>query len=817
MNGGIQIATIADLTGARVIGNSPVDVRHVATDSRTLSRTDHVMFVAIRGANHNGNDYLEEVHERGIRVFLTDQEPGDFLPNTCYLVVDDALPALQILAAHIRSNFPGTVIGITGSNGKTIVKEWLYQLLQDHATVYRSPRSFNSQLGVPLSVWQLDDSYKIGIIEAGISRPGEMARLQEIIHPSYGILTNIGPAHSENFSSDSEKLEEKLALFSGTSKVICRIDQVLEGKPLADYLANRPFGIVDWSIGGKATYVYFPLASDSEGSSFLLKKGDEEMDLHLPVTGKAAVEDLLHAITLMLELGYGPELVRQSLSRIEPVEMRLETLKGIFGSMLVNDVYNSDLAGLSVALDVLDQIPGRGKKTVILSEVYQSGKEPEELYEEVASVLNFRKVDQICCVGDTIGEMARFFPEGTQFYSDTPSFIRTFNRHEIAGAAVLIKGARKFHFEDITRFLQQQVHHTILEINLDNLAANLNYFRSITGKNVKIMVMVKALSYGSGVDEIASFLQHQQVDYLAVAFPDEGVRLREAGVKLPVMVMNADQSDLRTMIEHNLEPEIYNMDGLLEFVRISRYLGLPGYPVHIKLDTGMHRLGFEEADIEHLCEVLVKNRLVIQSVFTHLAASEDPEHDEFTRKQAADFERMAAMISDRTGQKPFRHVVNSAGIERFPRFHFEMVRLGIGLYGIGNASRLVPVSTFRTVISQVREVAAGETIGYNRMGKVDRPSRIATIPVGYADGISRKLGNGNYSFLIHGQKVPTIGNICMDMTMLDITDVDATEGDNVELFGQELPVEKMAETLGTIVYEVLTGIPERVKRVYIRE
>jgi len=331
------------------------------------------------------------------------------------------------------------------------------------------------------------------------------------------------------------------------------------------------------------------------------------------------------------------------------------------------------------------------------------------------------------------------------------------------------------------------------------------------------MVMVKALSYGSGVDEIASFLQHQQVDYLAVAFPDEGVRLREAGVKLPVMVMNADPSDLRTMIEHNLEPEIYNMDGLLEFVRISRYLGLPGYPVHIKLDTGMHRLGFEEADIEHLCEVLVKNRLVIQSVFTHLAASEDPEHDEFTRKQAADFERMAAMISDRTGQKPFRHVVNSAGIERFPRFHFEMVRLGIGLYGIGNASRLVPVSTFRTVISQVREVAAGETIGYNRMGKVDRPSRIATIPVGYADGISRKLGNGNYSFLIHGQKVPTIGNICMDMTMLDITDVDATEGDNVELFGQELPVEKMAETLGTIVYEVLTGIPERVKRVYIRE
>ena len=814
----LRFQQLASITGGKVLGDPERLVRHLATDSRSLPGVEHVLFIAIRGERHDGNDYISDLYNRGVRSFLTDREPDlAGMEEASFCIVEDALNALQQLAGERRKAFSGKVVGITGSNGKTIVKEWISQMLQHEMRVVRSPRSYNSQLGVPLSLWQLSDRYNIAVIEAGISLPGEMEKLAKMIDPDIGILTNMGPAHRENFRSDGEKLTEKLQLFRNCSKLIYRADIEVDGKSIDPYLGGLNAEKISWSLSGEAVYTWQILEQGQERLVLGLTAGGEQHRFSLPFTDDASVENMIHAITLLAELGIGYSRIDQLLQKLEPVEMRLETLKGIHNSTLVNDVYNSDLAGLGVALDVLIQQRRHSQKAVILSDLYQSGLEDEPLYAEVAALLKFKNIDRLYCIGSNISGQQHQFPAETQFFSDTEAFLEAFDPREIENSAVLIKGARRFHFEDITRQLQLQFHKTVLEINITEMVRNLNYYRSLLDPSTKIMVMVKALSYGAGSHEIAEFLQHEKIDYLAVAFPDEGVRLRKSGVQLPVMVMNTDLNDYRKLLGHQLEPEIYSREGLERFLKECRYMGLSEQPVHIKLDTGMHRLGFEPADVAWLCSQLTAGEIKVKSLFTHLAGSDDASLDAFTKQQVEELVQMAGPIKAVAGPDVMLHALNSSGIERFPELQLNMVRIGIGLYGQGGSKRLEPVSTFKTIISQIREVGPGETIGYGRSGVVQRQSKIATIPVGYADGINRHLGNGNYAFFLNGGYAPTIGHVCMDMTMLDITDIDATVGDPVELFGRNCPVSAMADRLGTIVYEVLTSIPERVKRVYIRE
>lgn len=818
----MTIQQLALLTGGKVTGDPQQAFSSLATDSRSLPGIRQVLFIAIRGGHHDGHRYIDELYRRGIRCFLVDRdEDRTGLTGASFCCVEDTMEALQQLAGERRKQFNGTVVAVTGSNGKTIVKEWLYQLLREDHSVVRSPRSYNSQLGVPLSLWQLTDHFRTAIIEAGISQPGEMERLERIIAPEIGILTNIGTAHRENFSSDSQKLQEKLGLFKNCNKIIFRADASVDGKPIGFYLDRLEARKICWSLEGEADY-QFRLVQNSSGAfevklAAFPEPGMKETVFRLPFSDAASLENQLHVITTAIELGIGIRDIGRSVATLEPVEMRLQTLKGIRNSTLINDVYNSDLAGLGMALNVLDQQRKHHRKVVILSDVYQSGMRDEVLYAEVAAMLSFRKVDMIIGVGHGISGQHSLFPPGSSFFEHTSDFLEHFDPSRIQDAAVLIKGARKFRFEEITQMLELQVHKTVLEINVNEMIHNLNHFRSLLQPSTRIMAMVKALSYGTGAHEVAEFLQYEQVDYLAVAFPDEGIRLRQAGVQLPVMVMNADENDYRKLLEHHLEPEIFSREGLERFRKECIRLGLTGHPVHIKLDTGMHRLGFEQEDIGWLSEALKSGDTRVRSLFTHLAGSDDPQLDDFTRQQIALFHSMEEQLRPFTGDDVLLHALNTAGIERFPEYQMDMVRVGIGLYGQGSSPELEPVSTFKTVISQVRKVKRGETVGYGRSGKIDRDAVIATIPVGYADGINRHLGNGNYSFFLQGKFAPTVGNICMDMTMLDITDIDATVGAPVELFGRNCPVSAMAEQLDTIVYEILTGIPERVKRVYIRE
>jgi alanine racemase len=818
----MTIQQLAEITNGQVIGDPNRQFSYLATDSRTLPGTDLVLFIAIRGEHHDGHLYIDELYRRGIRCFLVDREVDhQRISGASCCLVEHSMEALHRLAGERRKQFGGTVVSVTGSNGKTIVKEWLYQLLRTRQNVVRSPRSYNSQLGVPLSLWQLSGQYQTAIIEAGISQPGEMDRLERMVAPEIGILTNIGTAHSENFSSDVQKLGEKLRLFARSDKLIYRADASVNGKPMTSYLDHLPARKISWSLQGSAVYMYRILnrnaGSVEVGLTTPEASGPAGTVFHLPFTDDASIENLLHAITAARELGLGNEDAGRALAALEPVEMRLQTLRGIRNSTLVNDVYNSDLAGLGMALNVLEQQRNHHRKVVILSDVYQSGMPDDVLYAEVAAMLAFRQVDLVCGVGPGISGQQAFFPRGSMFFTHTAAFLEQFDPAWIEDAAVLIKGARKFRFEEITQYLQLQVHKTVLEININEMVHNLNHFRSLLQPSTRIMVMVKALAYGTGAHEVAGFLQHEQVDYLAVAFPDEGIRLRQAGVQLPVMVMNADEQDFRKMLEHHLEPELFSKEGMERFKKECMDLGLTRQPVHIKLDTGMHRLGFEQEDIAWLCDAVQSDHIRVRSLFTHLAGSDDPQLDDFTHGQVALFNELAARLRQHTGDDVLLHVLNTAGIERFPGYQMDMVRIGIGLYGQGISGALQPVSTFKTVISQLRKVKKGETVGYGRSGKVGSDAVIATIPVGYADGINRHLGNGNYSFYVQGKYAPTIGNICMDMTMLDITGIDATVGDTVELFGRNCPVAAMAAQLDTIVYEILTSIPERVKRVYIRE
>jgi Alr-MurF fusion protein len=772
------------------------------------------MFVAIQTARNDGHRYISQLMTEGVRAFLV--STGFRIPETTartvFVQADDPLAALQRLAAHHRMRYNIPVIGITGSNGKTVVKEWLYALLKDRYSICRSPRSYNSQLGVPISVLSLGPRHTLAIFEAGISRPGEMEKLGQIIKPTLGILTSLGGAHDEGFVDRTQKLREKLRLFTNAGAVI--VNGVKNELLPADkrYTSICDDDSADIRAQFSAGKVTFRLDGVNESFS-------------VPFNDKASLMNAATCIVTLLKLGYRPDKIREKLGALPSLALRLESRRGILGSVLVSDYYNSDLDALAIAVDHMRR-EARGKRqVVVLSDIEQSGMSDSELYRKVAVLLEKNGVDTLIGIGAHISAFGDHFGVSTKFFPTTEAFVEEFSMHRehFRDAVVLLKGARSFGFERIDRLLQLKTHDTVFEISLARLRHNLAYYRSLTRPGVKQMCMVKATGYGSGGSEIAGTLQHAGVEYLAVAYADEGVELRESRITLPVMVMSPEEAAFDDMLKHMLEPELYSFRILEKFASTVERAGLAEpFPVHIKIDTGMHRLGFIAEEFDQLGSRLRSlNQLRVASVFTHLAATDNPAFDEFTKNQLGLFEEACKALENALGYQFMKHACNSAGITRFPEAHYDMVRVGIGMYGISGDEReqrhLVTAGALKTRVSQVRDLPKDETVGYNRAGKLERPTRIATIPIGYADGFSRQIGQGRHGVYVKGKFCRTIGSICMDMCMIDVTGIECGEGDEVVIFESAEQLKALAGAMQTIPYEVLTGVSARVKRVYVDE
>ena len=824
-----KVSEIADITGGELIrkSNTNPEINDILVDSRRLVNAEHCAFFALQGRNRSGHDYINELYDKGIRTFVVSANNFDLdaFKGANFIKVKNTLAALQALCAHHRKQFSFPVIGITGSNGKTIVKEWLFQLLQNRYRVVRSPKSYNSQIGVPLSVWQMEESNTLAVFEGGISRPDEMEKLQAIIRPTIGIFTNIGEAHSENFISLSQKIGEKLKLFTKVDTLVycsdhTAIQEVLFRSQIFETV--KPF---TWSRKQKADLQVTAVSRTTLEQTHLTGiYKDQEISIDIPFIDEASIENAIHCWATMLHLGIEQEFIAENMPRLQPIAMRLEMKAGINHCTVINDSYNSDINSLSIAIDFLNQQSRHKKRTLILSDILQSGKDEEELYQEIAKIVKQKNISRIIGIGPAISRQAEYFEIEKVFFPSTEDFLRGFPVATFYNEAILLKGARVFEFEQISNTLQQKTHETVLEIDLNAMVSNLNYFRSKISPVTKIMAMVKAFSYGSGSFEVANLLQFHRADYLAVAFADEGVELRKAGIILPIMVMHPEENSLDAIIQHNLEPEIYNFRILDMLERAIRRNILPSnkpVKIHIKLETGMNRLGFSESNLDALANRIGRNRrLFVQSVFSHLAASEDADSDDFTRGQITRFNQMCETLCQHIGQPVLKHILNSAGINRFPEAQFDMVRLGISLYGVASnpedAQNLLNVTTLRSTITQIKKVKAGERIGY---GKTIAPEdmEIGIVPVGYADGLDMRLGHGTGHLIIHGFKVPIVGNICMDMCMIDVSDVKAREGDQVVIFGDGKPLSELAAELGTIPYEVMTSLSTRVKRVYFQE
>ena len=813
-----RLKEVAGLVDGRIEGKGENSFVRLHTDSRKNTDFSETLFIAITGERHNGHVYIKEMYDKGVRSFLI-SEPvvASGYPEAGFLRVEDSLAALQRIAEYHRGKYDLPVVAITGSNGKTIVKEWLAQCLDRKYRVVRSPRSYNSQLGVPLSVWLMNQDAEVAVFEAGISRPGEMQKLECIIQPTDGLITNIGEAHQQSFQSIPQKVQEKITLFRKCGRIFYCSDyedihrQVSEKYPETE--------LCDWSFSRDSAKMKVRKISQQLGGTLVrVKYGNHNYMFKIPFTDNASIENSIHVVNYLINNGWNAKEIDESLEKLQPVAMRLEQVKGANNCVLINDSYNSDINSLSIALDYLRQQPFKNK-SLILSDILQAGLEDDVLYKRVAELVKQTGINTFIGIGESIRRFAHYFDfTNGIFFSNTQEFLSSGKVLTFNNEAILLKAARLFKFENIVAVLSEKNHTTVLEINLDNLTGNLNYFRSLLQQNTGIMVMVKALAYGSGSYEIANLLQYEQVDYLGVAFTDEGVQLRQSGITLPIMVMSPYKEDFVRVVEYELEPEIYSFSSLDSFIQSAERLQVTEYPVHIKLDTGMHRLGFMEKDIEGLVSVLSNTRSVaVKGVFSHLAASDMPEYDGFSNGQIELFLNMYQQICDGLKIKPMRHVLNSAGIERFPEAHFEMVRLGIGVHGVSTQKELLPVSALKTHITQIKEVPGGASVGYSRMGKVDKDKTIAIIPVGYADGLNRRFGNGVGEVLIRNRKAPFIGNICMDMSMLDITGIDCEEGDEVVIFGAGNPITALAEKIGTIPYEILTSVSDRVKRVYVKE
>ena len=757
-----------------------------------------------------------------IKTFIVESLPSEVeqYSGCAFILVKSTIEALQSLAAYKRKQFKGTVIGITGSAGKTIVKEWLADIMALATPVVRSPKSYNSQVGVPISVWRLNPNYKVGIIEAGISFTGEMDKIRKVINPDIGVITNIGDAHQENFPDLGTKTAEKLKLFRNSSVIIyCRDYKIVHQLITRDEQLSSKI-LVDWSFKNQKASVFVKkktLSSLETGIEIRFDKTDYLFTI--PFTDRASVENAIAAAVVCLKFGMDQELIRKGLGALVSVAMRMELKSGINGCQLIEDYYNSDPGSLGMALEYLNSQNIR-KTTLILSDFVQSGRDEKELYSEVGLRIKQTGIERFIGIGKSLMNNTGYFKEGSSFFFSTDEFIRHFNPSDFRNETILLKGARSFEFEKISKLLEQQVHQTVLEINLDAVAHNLNEFKRHLSPGTRIMAMVKAFAYGAGSSEIANLLEYHRVDYLAVAYADEGVELREAGVTLPIMVMSPEFSAFELMIRHNLEPEIFSFSILQKFAEIASRHGMIDYPVHIKIDSGMHRLGFMPGEIRKLISLLkVEESIKVVSVFSHLSASDEPALDDFTRKQVDVFLKAANSIREAVGHPFLFHILNSSGILRFPDYQFDMVRPGIGIYGIGDFGNfnLRPAGRFKTKISQVKLIPSGEPVGYGCKDVSDNDRIIAIIPVGYADGLNRKMGNRNGTVFIKNTHVPLIGNICMDMCMADITSAAAQEGDDVEIFGENIRVEEMAIKCETIPYEILTSIPSRVKRIFYRE
>ncbi len=823
----LTFSEIADLLKVKPLQlcSDPV-IESLLTDSRKLLIPESTLFFAIDGSQKNAGNFIPLLYEKGVRCFITQNnftvKELERFPNGNFIQITNVLDALQQIVSRHRHRFHYPVIGITGSNGKTIVKEWLYQLLNNDYNVIRNPKSYNSQIGVPLSVWNMNESHTLGIFEAGISLPGEMQRLQKIIDPEIGVFTYIGDAHSEGFKNIQQKINEKLQLFI-TSKVIiyCADDEALQGSVAAfKQNVNNNIRLFGWSRKDPTDLFITKIEKQADGTAIFCRYVTDEFNFFIPFTDDASVHNAITCCCVLLYLGIHISAIAANIYQLRPVEMRLELKEGINNCSVINDSYSADLNSLSIALDFLAQQQQHNKRTVILSDVLQSGQSADQLYKSIAAILSQKELNRFIGIGPQLSENATAFEKikNKTFFDSTEDFLKNITSLHFNDETILLKGARVFRFEKISHALEQKMHETVMEINLNALRNNLKQYCQLLSKDVKMMAMVKAFSYGSGSYEIASLLQHANVDYLAVAYADEGVALRKSGIRLPIMVMNAEEAGFNNIIQYKLEPELYSFNILGSFERFLQQHHINHYPVHIKLDTGMHRLGFTGTDMEALCKILSgSSQLKILSAFSHLVASDEKEHDAFTNMQAGSFLKMTDQIEKAIGYSFLKHIANTAAIHRHPGLQFDMVRLGIGLYGVDANLKLQNVTTLKTTISQIKPVRKGESVGYSRKGIVNRNSMIATVRIGYADGYPRMLGNGNGKMLLNDQLVPVIGNVCMDMAMLDITGIDAAEGDEVIVFGEKLPVTKIAGWAGTIPYEILTNISQRVKRVYYEE
>lgn len=831
----LSIAQIISVSQAKLLQsgeNEQLEINYLITDSRKISSAKDSVFFAIQGERLDGHDYISELYAKGVSVFIVSKKiDTSAYKNAFILLVKDVVNALQRIAAFQRAKFKYPLIAITGSNGKTIVKEWLYQLLHEQFNIVRSPKSFNSQIGVPLSLWQMSAANNLAIIEAGISEPGEMDKLAKIIQPTIGIFTNIGDAHSEKFLNLKHKVKEKLKLFMHAEVLVYCKDHSEVNTAIAEVRAlHSTFKTFTWSINSDADLKVTSVLYHKQSTFISCFYNNRNFDFEIPFTDKASVENALDCAATMLLLNVDFTTISEQMKKLTRISMRLEMKEGINNCKIVNDSYNSDIGSLKIAIDFLSQQTQQPKHTLVLSDILQSGEGEIELYEQVAKLISLSKVSRLIGVGTAIKRQKKLFEKNsnlsTMFYASTEEFLKSFDTATFQNEIVLLKGARKFRFEIFSKLLEKKAHETVLEINLNALSHNLKAYQSLLKKNTKIMCMVKAFAYGSGSYEVANMLQFNRVDYLAVAYTDEGIELRKNGIALPIMVMNPEQRSFESIMLHRLEPDLYNhriFDAFVETLELVQTKNSEPFPVHIELETGMNRLGFNEDEIDLLIEKLNAQKLVkVASIFSHLAASENADEDEFTKLQIQRFKTITSKITAFLSYKPLLHILNSGGISRHTEAQFDMVRLGIGLYGIDESKemqkRLIPVSTLKTTISQIKHLKSGDSVGYGRSEKVNENTVIGTVAIGYADGLSRRLSNGKYAMEIHGKPAPIIGRICMDMAMLNITEIpEAKEGDEVVVFGQSPSIQTLAKAAQTIPYEILTGVSQRVKRVYFQE
>jgi alanine racemase len=820
----INLKSLIPVLNVEWIGlNTDIFIDHVSIDSRSLQNGSQTLFFALSGANSDAHLYISELIQKGVQNFVVQYIPDNYKGKANFLVVEDTLKALQAFAAYYRNLFDFPVIGLTGSNGKTIVKEWLNFLLSPDYNIIRSPKSYNSQVGVPLSVIAINEKHNLGIFEAGISTVNEMANLEKIIQPNIGVLTNIGSAHDEGFLNLEQKINEKLQLFKNSKVIVYQKNEIVDFclNAFLDQNQVKERIVFSWSFTDKTADVFISKKENTNEKTIIqYQYKNESFDLEIPFQDSASIENAISCLMVLLCFKYDPAIIQNRMQMLYPVEMRLEVKNGINNCSIIDDSYISDFQSLKIALDFLESQKKNASKTVILSDIFQSGFSNEELYSKVAQLITDNKINRVIGIGSTISSFKIKFSNAVMF-ENTADFIANFDSLNFANETILIKGARSFQFEEIVTLLEEKTHETILEINLDSISHNLNFFKAKVKPETKIMVMVKAFGYGNGGLEIAKLLEHHNVDYLGVAFADEGISLKNGGIKLPVMVLNPESTSFPSIIQYQLEPEIYSIKGLNAFLKIAHEKDLKDFPVHIKLDTGMHRLGFEENTIDELIAALKGNTTVrIQSVLSHLATSDDMNHYEFVLSQIRLFEKLSSKLITELGINPIRHILNTSGISNFPDAQYNMVRLGIGLYGVSNdpaeQKYLENVGTLKSIISQIRTIPAGDSVGYGRRFMAAKQTKIATIPIGYADGISRLWGNEVGYVLIKNKKASIVGSICMDMLMVNVTEIDCKEGDSVVIFGENPTVTEIADALKTIPYEILASISQRVKRVFFR-